>query len=351
MNTNELKQIQLYRQHITNPTNKITVVKNLCGVQCQILNNAYYAIKIRCNEHLDINNWGDGLIKNWTLRSTVHVFSEDDLPLFRYNDGINDYLCDVWQDEYYGNVLWITGERKKYFAHLIIECIRKGICGRDELKIECYNAGMTQHEEAFLFDGWGGIFSPLCKRGFITYKVQEKKAYQVCPSYIPYEKDVALTEQMKRYLLHIAPATLHDIAYFFKYTQKQVKDILSKLPYKTFMIDNKEYFYLGDINGDYPDIPECVFLSGFDQLMLGYQKSESIYLPSQYLRQIFNLAGIVMPSVLLNGKVAGRWKKIRKNIEITCFHIYTEKEKESIKNYIANLWNEDEITSIVFKCD
>lgn len=33
--------------------------------------------------------------------------------------------------------------------------------------------------------------------------------------------------------------------------------------------------------------------------MLDYQKKESICLPQEHLRGIFNLAGIVMPSILL----------------------------------------------------
>ena len=72
--------------------------------------------------------------------------------------------------------------------------------------------------------------------------------------------------------------------------------------------NGEEYYYLGASQSDYPDIPHCIFFAGFDQLMLGYQKSKSIYLPKEHLRGIFNLAGIVMPSILLNGRVVGKWQ-------------------------------------------
>lgn len=55
--------------------------------------------------------------------------------------------------------------------------------------------------------------------------------------------------------------------------------------------------------------PRCLFLAGFDQLMLGYEKKESLYLAPENLRAIFNLAGIVMPPVMLDGRVVGKWKR------------------------------------------
>ena len=57
-------------------------------------------------------------------------------------------------------------------------------------------------------------------------------------------------------------------------------------------------------------MPDCLFLAGFDQLMLGYLKTESIFLAKEYIRGIFNLSGIVMAPILLRGRVAGRWKQL-----------------------------------------
>lgn len=53
-----------------------------------------------------------------------------------------------------------------------------GIDTRDSLREECRNIGMTPTEEAFVFDGWDGLLRPLCERGFLTYKVQEKRRLQ-----------------------------------------------------------------------------------------------------------------------------------------------------------------------------
>ena len=89
------------------------------------------------------------------------------------------------------------------------------------------------------------------------------------------------------------------------------------------------------------------FFAGFDQPMLDYQKKESICLPQEHLRGIFNLAGIVMPSILLNGKVFGKWKKQNNKLTVTLFEPLTEKEHKIIRDNTENLWNN--ISKITFE--
>ena len=81
MNLEELKLRQLQNQHLITKADKTTVVKDLCGLQAQFMANAIHALKIRTND-FDEATVGEGLVKNWTLRGTVHVFAESDLPLF-----------------------------------------------------------------------------------------------------------------------------------------------------------------------------------------------------------------------------------------------------------------------------
>ena len=339
MTKEELKQIRLYRQHLTDPTDKITAAKELCGVQCQFMSNAYHALLIRCRDALDLSDWGTGFVKNWTLRGTVHVFPEEDLPLFKYDVG--SYKSASWETSTCGGAVWITAERKAFFADLIVSLVAGGICLRESLRSECRRAGMTEVEESYVFNGWGGLFRPLCERGLLNYKAQEKKAFEKSPEYAPMSENDAKREMMRRYLTHIAPATVRDISYFFGFPQKEVKAILGCLPVNCFDFGGVDCFYMGELQNDYPDIPHCVFLAGFDQLMLGYQKTESVFLPPEYLRGIFNLAGIVMPSILIDGTVAGKWRRKGKKLEVTCFRSFTKKEKKQTESRAAKLWGND----------
>ena len=52
MTADELKQIRLFRQHLTDKADKITVVKDLNGIQAQFTVKIFYSLKISCNENI-----------------------------------------------------------------------------------------------------------------------------------------------------------------------------------------------------------------------------------------------------------------------------------------------------------
>jgi hypothetical protein len=340
MTVEELKQIQLYRQFITNKSDRFTVCRNLNGLQSQFLVNVYYGLKIRCNEEITPQNFGEGLVKNWTVRGTVHSFLKEDLPLFKYgkerhlNDNFKGYInrfTDAWM---------ITPERQKYFSDFIVKKVSEGICNREELKLACAEYGMTPIESEAIFNQWGGGMRELCENGFLCYKVQEKKAFMTCPKFEPMEQDEAEVEMARRYFKNFAPATIKDTAYYFGWTQTLAKQIMSKLPLESIEINSKQYFYLDKLKNDYPDVPHCIMLSGFDQMMLGYQKQESIYLSQQNIHYIFNLAGIIMPPVLLDGNVVGRWRKKSSKMSFEMFDYIKCRDKKKIEDVMETLFND-----------
>ena len=333
ISTRELKQIQLYRQYLTDKADRRTVCRDLNGLQAQFMVNVEHSLRIRCNERIEKDTFGDGLLKNWTVRGTVHVFAEDDLPLYLERQLTPADVCEC---EFYhfmckmGYV--ITPECNRYFAQIIVESIAAGRGDREALKEICAAHGMTDQEARHVFNQWGGTILELAQIGVICFKVREKKEYTLCPLFTPMDREEARLEQARRYFTHIAPATVRDAAYFFGWSQTNVKAIMKKLPLLTMKIDGKNYFYLEELKGDYPDIPRCLFLAGFDQLMLGYQKQDSIYLPQAHLRGIFNLAGIVMPPILLGGAVVGRWKKKNAKMTFELFEDVLAKEKTQIES-------------------
>lgn len=332
MTINELKQIQLHRQHITDKTKKFTIVQDLNGLQCQFLVNAFNGLKIRCSENVTTENFGDGLVKNWTIRGTVHILSQEDLPVFLHKGNDSDYLSHNWSTENISRQCKIDPVRLEYIARLLVEKVAKSISTRECLKEECYKAGISKIECSFIFDQWGGLLRPLCERGFLCYKVQEKKEFMICPPFVPMETGTAIIEQARRYFANFAPATIKDAAYYFGWTQTFTKEIMNKLPLIQTEINGRAYFYLDSLRSDYPDIPNCVLLPGFDQLMLGYEKKESIYLSQKNLRGIFNLAGIVMPVILLDGDVVGKWRNKNGKFTFELFETVDDNGKKHIIN-------------------
>lgn len=343
MNTNDLKQIQMYRQHLTDKTDKLSVCRDLNGLQAQYMVNAFHGLRIRSNETITADNFGIGLVKNWSVRGTVHVFREDDLPLFKHKSADNsDYLSKNWNGyRHYITKEWtLTSERQRYFSDLIIQKVNEGICTRDDLRETCISNGMTQPEHDSMFSPWGGGLRELCERGFLCYKVKEKKEFMICPSFTPIETRKAMVEQAKRYFTSFAPATIKDAAYYFGWTQTVTKKTMADLSLEPIKVEDKEYYTYKPLENDYPDIPPCILLAGFDQLLLGYQKKESIYLPPTYLRGIFNLAGIVMPPILLNGNVVGRWRKKNRKITFELFESLNAQARKHIKTVMDECFDD-----------
>lgn len=327
MTLEEIKLRRLTGQHLLTPTDTQTVVKNLCGVQSQFLSHALHGLSIRCDEVRT-----EGLVKSWTNRGTMHLFSADDLPLFLH-EGRTHFLrpVDTLEADAY-----ITADRKAYFADLIVDAVSQGIDEREALKAVCEKAGMTDSESQSLFDPWGGTIRALCEAGRICHKVQEKKAYQLCPAFEPMTEEPARLELARRFFTHFGPATIKDSAYFFGTTQTKVKSWLKRLPVEEASPDGKSYFYI-DNGLPADELPACLFLAGFDQLMLGYEKTESLFLPEEHMRDIFNLAGIVRPAILVNGTVVGWWNLKNRKLKITLF---SPADQVLISDTATELWSD-----------
>ena len=231
---------------------------------------------------------------------------------------------------------YISAERKAYFADLIVDAVTQGVDEREALKAVCEKAGMTESESQSLFDPWGGTIRALCEAGRICHKVQERKAYQLCPTFEPMAEEPARLELARRYFTHFGPATVKDAAYFFGTTQAKVKSWLKQLPVMETSLDGKSYFYI-DNGLPTGELPRCLFLAGFDQLMLGYEKTESLFLPREHMRDIFNLAGIVRPAILVNGTVVGWWNLKNRKLKITLF---SPTDQKLISDTATELWND-----------
>lgn len=346
MTTEEIKLRRLANHYLITPADKLTVVRDLCGIQSQFMTNVFHSLMIRCTDYSE-DTVREGLAKNWTLRGTVHVFAEDDLPLFMHCNNGRDYRRNDWR----GYTFWnrrdswaLTPERQKFFADIILKAVEIMPQSRDELKAAYREHGMTPCEEESMFDPWGGGIRELCERGFINYTVQEKKEYCLSPQFTPIPEEEAMLEIARRYFTHFAPATIHDAQYYFRKSAAEVKKWLSKLPARAAECGGKTYYYIENGKTCHHDIPKCLFLAGFDQLMLGYEKKESLFLAPENIRGIFNLAGIVMPALMLDGNVVGKYKKKDRKLTITLFEALNKKDRDAVLEKAGTLW--DDLTKI-----
>ena len=313
MQHDELRALRMARQHLFSPAaDELQVLAECCGLQAQFYGNCLHALRIRCGHAPD----GDTLLsfaaKTWTLRGTLHLIAQEDLPLFLY-EGRRHFLrpCDTMADD---NCL--SAARKRELSAVILDAAAHGCGEREALRERCRAAGMTAREEESAFDSWGGLLRALCESGALCHAAQQKKAFLPYPPFEPMAREDALRELLRRYLTHYGPVTAQDMAYFFALPQRELLPLAESLAPQENIYEGKTYYSLGSVGVD-GSLSCCRFLAGFDPLLLGYEKRTNPFLPEDTLRGVFTRSGIVRPAILLDGKIAGIWKRSGKMIELT----------------------------------
>ena len=339
MRTEELLLHRLSAQHLLSPGGDPAT--DLCGLQAQFLRNAMHALRLRSGEVQ-----AEGLVKTWTLRGTVHLVPERDLPLYiRHCGGAEDVCQSGWYQWTAGRGHANPPERECHFARLTLDAIASGIDEREALRFRLREQGMTENEEARAFDPWGGIIAELANIGAVAFRVEvgddlrpvETKRYRLLAPFTPMAESAARLELARRYFTHYGPATLRDAAYFFHWTQAEIKALLADLPVECVQVSGREHFFIphGDTGGE---LPPVILLAGFDPLMLGYRKEDNPFLPPEHLRGSFSLAGIVHPAILLHGRVVGRWKEKAGKAELTAFEPLSGRDKAAVEAEVARMF-------------
>lgn len=276
MTEQDIRLRRLTGQYLSAPAPAHTVARALCGFQAQYPQNALHALSIRTD--------GEGpaqarLVKSWTLRGTIHLFPDDDLPVYLGLTAGDRFRCNEWSAPSFWNQRpgWaLTPARQAYFTDVIVEALSRRPLTRDTLREHCRARGMTEDEAASMFDFWGGGLRELCERGFVCYTAGPEKALRLCPPLEPLSAHAAHLTLARRYFTHYAPATIHDAMYFFHASAKAVRGWLAELPVHSAHCSGREYFWLDGEDAAPASPPECRFLAGFDPLMLGYEKKESL---------------------------------------------------------------------------
>ena len=310
------KRTALYRQRLTNPAKPLDVCARLNGLQAQFAFAPYYALKARC-EPDGLSGWGRGLVRSYGVRGTLHTFPEADLPLYVHPETDPSHRdLDSFRDDPHA-----SGLRKSTFAHIILESLKGGPKTRRELKDLCALSGMTREEGLSVFNAWGGLIRLLAVRGHICQEAMDPGRYRLCPPFESMEREKAAFVLAMRYFTHFGPASLRDASYYFQKPQAQMKRIMDQLPLRQTMVDGMVRYDLPEEGEEsvLPDIPDILFLAGFDQLLLGFQKKANSFLPARHLRGIFTKPGIIHPALLVSGDVAGRWNINARKLTATLF--------------------------------
>ncbi|MFI3078961.1 DNA glycosylase AlkZ-like family protein [Streptococcus sp. 2021WUSS124] len=320
------KGIILQKQGLLKPQSVQQICQNINGLQAQFQPYVHVGFRNRMTaEDFHEGSWQEELTRQWSIRRTVHAYLKSEIPLYIHEGRLasTDYLKTEGRDGF-------SPHTKQKYHQLILEALEQGPMTREELKALCRAEKMTQEEEKQVFNAWGGLFRYMVERGEV-YQEYGAKRFHRLTDFRPLSREKAELEIARRYFSGFGPVSLADARYYFKENKSTVLKWMKQLDLKTLEVAGEERFYLGEL--EEAELSDCLFVAGFDQLLLGYEKKANPFFNPKYIRNIYTLTGIVKPVVFYKGRFVATWKRDKGTILLDIFEDITQQEEKELDHY------------------
>lgn len=139
----------------------------------------------------------------------------------------------------------------------------------------------------------------------------------------PEDQDASIQWLLRRYLEAFGPATAADFAQFTLLTRSVARDALGALAGELERLEGPDGAELFDVPGgplpaeDTPAPPRL--LPMWDSILFAYFDRSRV-IPPDYRRLVIRNNGDALPTLLVDGYVAGVWRPAEGGIEATAFH-------------------------------
>lgn len=327
MKHEEWKSIILAKQGLTKSHTVEEICQNLNGLQAQFQPYVDVGFETRLSEtEFADTAWREKLVRQWSIRGTVHAYLTSEIPLYLY-EGMKKFSLPLDQPSRDGTV---SAQTKQRFHQILVEALEERSLTREELRQICQKQGMTKEMESFIFNAWGGLLRYMVEAGEIYQVYGERRFYRL-PAFEPWSKEVAELEIARRYFAGFGPVSLADARYYFKESKSKIVNWMKQLDLQTVEVEGETRYYLGTLEAE--EVPDCLFIAGFDQLLLGYEKKANPFFDSKYIRNIYTLTGIVKPVVFFKGRLVATWKKEKKNIILDIFEPLSQTDLQELEKY------------------
>ncbi|NHC12278.1 winged helix DNA-binding domain-containing protein [Motilibacter deserti] len=141
------------------------------------------------------------------------------------------------------------------------------------------------------------------------------------------ERDAGLAVLVRRYLEAFGPATVPDVAGFCLVQRTRARKAVADLGEQVVRLTGPDGVELLDVPGTPlpdDDAPAPARLLGmWDSVLLAYADRSRV-VPPAYRKLVTRTNGDVLPTLLVDGHVAGVWRPLEDGIEATAFHALPE---------------------------
>ncbi|MDP9080071.1 MAG: winged helix DNA-binding domain-containing protein [Bacteroidota bacterium] len=315
----EIAHHRLYTQHIAHQqfSTPAEIVKYMGAMQAQDYAGAKWSVGIRLQKCIDADvdkALADGsIIRTHVLRPTWHFVDPADLR----------WMLDLTAHRIVS--LGASRTRQLQLDNSIFkksnDALAKALEGNKQLDrfvltTILNNAGVkTDTERLIHLLMQAELDRVICSGGRqgkqFTYALFDDSV----PKSHPLDKEEALGELLRRYIVSRGPATLHDFAWWSGLTLGDAKVGLEivKPEFTIVMVESHEYW----MAKDQPELPSkapiAYLLPAYDEFAVAYSDRTAAVNP-KYTTQARHV--IFDPSIVVNNQVVGTWKRIVKKNEI-----------------------------------
>lgn len=318
------RQLLLRRE----PIDVVTAVRRVVALQAQEAPSPYLALWNRLSDFdpaaLDAAFAGHALVKATLLRITLHAVDAGDYPAF-HAAMVPSLRASRLNDRRFTSTGLSIADADAQVP-LVLEFLAKP---RTNAEVEAFLAERLGAPQPRL---WWALrtFAPLVHAPTGgPWSFGPRPAYLAARGRPPeLDRGAAVSALVMRYLAAFGPATAADIAQFTLFTRAAAREALQSLPGELRRLEGPDGAELFDLPGaplPAEDTPAPARLMAmWDSVLLAYADRGRV-IPPEYRKLVTRINGDVLPTLLVDGYVAGVWRPADGGIEATAFHPLPER--------------------------
>ncbi|MDY7100598.1 MAG: winged helix DNA-binding domain-containing protein [Actinomycetota bacterium] len=313
------RQLLLRRE----PIGVVDGVRRIVAIQAQEPASPYVALWNRLEgfdpSELDAAFATAAVVKASLMRITLHAVHADDHPTF--HEAMTPTLRAARLNDRRFRATGLTIDEADALVPALVE--RAGeVCTKDDIeRLLGERLGGPPHEGV-----WWALrtYAPLVHAPTGgPWSFGRRPSYRAAPQGERPAPDAALDGLVRRYLAGFGPASARDVAQFALRKMSDVRPALARMADTLTTAQGPDGDTLFDVPGaalpdeDTPAPPRL--LAMWDSILLAHADRSRI-IPEEHRAHVIRRNGDVLPTLLVDGRVAGVWRPIEGGIEARAFH-------------------------------
>lgn len=337
-----------------------------CGINSQNMRDSFLSFWARSasfSENALVRQMkpSGSLLRTWTVRSTVHTFPAEDYYMNVFGSPVDrilsshdryarqlglpsreDRMKKLYEPliDHIGSDTATTGNINEFVSRRLMELGLKGYRKLDRgwTRVEQYGPaweGIT--EMSYL-----GILASAGRKG--AENLWMSAARRLSVKLKDPDLEECTTALVRSYIGRYGPVSQKDIAYWSGHRIRDVEAALERLKGDLYTTAGKTgnvaYYSLEDEIRNGGRVPGVILLPRFDSLIMGYQDKSRV-LEQSRLGHISSGSGIIEPTLLIDGFVAGTWKKSARGkntkVVVRTFHDLDGSNREAVRERFSHM--------------